>query len=73
MNLLKSPNSKNRKNFADARKDPTSCLLTPGRWWQGGAICSPIPSSLQAMPPPKSLSNQELIALYPGPPGMLAA
>lgn len=71
MNLLKSPNSKNRKSFADAKKDPTSCLLTPGRWWWWGAICSSIPSSLQAMPPPKSLSNQELIALYPGPPGTL--
>lgn len=34
MNHLKSPNSKNRKNVADAKKDPTSCLLTPGRWWQ---------------------------------------
>ena len=60
---------KKKKSCQCQKRDPTSCLLTPGRWcWWESHMLS-IPPSLQALPPPQSLSNLELISAFPGPLG----
>ena len=57
MNLLNIPKQQKQKNFAGAKKGPHLLSSYPwvvgARGYRGRAVCSPTPSSLQAMPPPK--------------------
>lgn len=60
-----------QKIFADAKKRPPPPLLSshPRKVVVGRSHMLSIPSRLQAMPPPRGLSNLDLIAICPGPRG----
>lgn len=64
------PNQKQKqKMFADAKKRPPLLSSHPRKVVVGRSHMLSIPSRLQAMPPPRGLSNLELIAICPGPRG----